>query len=411
MTNSAINCFDCLKYKLRQASQPKVRFLQPSSPSPRSSCPFIAQLYPYIHQDKTQSNEQESVCYVVRACPSSNFSTASVAAFYPKSSTISLSHLFDFHLYVYEYEDHPFCFLLFMTFPFGSRKHSTYRNFRLYFAMFATSEYMLALVASSTYAQDFHSTLLASNRTSHHSALFDPSQILDKFYTGKSTVQIQQRCLYFQTFQSLQQKAHDPLVVVFGTNKLNRKRKTQSSDDYVSCGYAIDASCATFGFGSDPEALLLLRLSIEGLVVIINGNFLLAQQVKLSQGLSQSLINCRLQLRQIFNSKLLIEVTSDSCRTRAAAQVRANRFDSVTRGGNGKQNVKELIGRTKITVGFQTQVLGQSLPRKLEHITISQLWSIIFQGLASPLLICFLKLNHIEGCKLFLSKFQSTETR
>ncbi len=250
--------------------------------SPKQSAPRSTH-----SQEERERHEQESVSRVVSCRPATDLTRTPVARFNAKSTAIPLSDLFGTELAIYQNEDQPVRFLLFPLRSFGRRETAANSQSSRCPAMFRTNKSVLCQVTLPTRTQGTDAARFASDGTGHDGSLFESFQEFDDVHARKAAVQIEHRSLYAQLFQPFQEKFQNAHMVVRLTNELDRKRRSQTMPDDVGGRHTINARGAVLSFGSDPQPFCLLRLSVVGLVVIINCYLLLTNENRRRNVLSQ----------------------------------------------------------------------------------------------------------------------------
>src|SRR5215203_2881229 len=354
MTDFAIQRLERPNDKLRQAPQAKVTLLHSCPPSPWLPRPLPAQLLPDIQQHKTQADQQKAIRRILARRPPPHLARTSIAALDAKAFAIGALDRLRLHLDIADQQvgqplhlRPPFLRL----FDLGPIERHLHCDLLLFAAKVIAGD--IALLA---HAQGLETSLAAAQRTGDDRLEAAATQELDDRDGGKAAVQIEARNLDFQGLYAFEEEAKNLRVGLFCQHKLDRQGEAAAAEDDIGGRHAVDARGALFGFAAHPEALVLLAFAIVGLVVIIDGDLERAKPEQEVGGRRQSRIDRRFDSRQLFGVELLVEALTKGGGTGDVGEIGAQRLQRVARGGDAKQEVKQLGRGAGVAVGLEAEM-------------------------------------------------------
>src|SRR5262249_5738998 len=157
----------------------------------------------------------------------------------------------------------------------------------------------------------------------------------------------------------------------------NRQSHSLPVEDGVSCRNAIETSRPVFGLTAHPQTFLLFLLAVVRAVVKIEGDFNRATTSQLLRPVGgQAVSDTALQLRQLFNRKLLVEIAANGFGIRGSGQFRADRLGRPPVGRNPQQDVIERFACDSIPIRLQWQASLQDFFRLAKDFFIIEFWRI-----------------------------------
>jgi hypothetical protein len=208
--------------------------------------------------------------------------------------------------------------------------------------------------------------------------LLATAQVLEYRDAGKTFIEIEDSDPQRPQQQHLPQFSDHFHGLVPWQYESNRQGHPLRVEDGVSRRDSIETSRPILGFAAHPQAFLLFLLTVVRAVVEIEGDF---DRATTSQFLrpvgGQTGVDTLLQLRQLFNYKLLPEIAANSLGIRSFGQFRADRLGRSTVGCDSNQDVIERFACDAIPIGFQRQAYFQSLFRLAQDFFIIEFRLII----------------------------------
>src|SRR5215510_6143229 len=350
--------------KVDKAHLAKQRSSKGASSSTRYLRVKPTQMHPKVEQQKSKADQREAIGRIGRSRPAQQFIAQPVARLDAKPFSVSLPTPVRSPVQSNHYEQQPLRATL-ASFGAPRRGEDTADGqSRREFILLTFIEGVLSAITTSPLTQSPRPTFFASDRTSDQRGLFRAAQILQHRDAGKTFVEIEDADPQRPQQQRLPQFSDHFHSLISRQYESNRQGHSLPAVDSISRRHPIETSSSVFGFTTHPQGFLLFLLAVVRAVVEIEGDF---NRTAASQFLrpvgGQAVIDRALQLRQLFNRKLLPEIAANGLGIRGSGQFRANRLGRSAVGGDSNQDVIERLAGGAISVGFQRQVYFQGLFR------------------------------------------------
>src|SRR5215813_1524563 len=257
------------------------------------------------------------------------------------------------------------------------------------FILLTFMEGVLSAITRSPSTQSSGPTCFASDRTGDQRSLLATAQILERRDAGKTFLEREDADPQRVQQQPLPQVPNYFHGLLPWQDESNRQGHSLSVENCVSRRDSIETSRSILGFATHPQGFLLFLLAGVRAVVEIEGDFNRATTSQLLRPVSsQAVIDALLQLRQLFDCKLLPEIAANGLGIRSSGQFRADRLGRPTVGCDSNPDVRERFAGDAIPVGFQRQVSFQGFFRLTQDFFIIEFRLIIISGHGLFLLSC-----------------------
>src|SRR5262245_8957552 len=319
------------------------------------------QMHPKVEQQKSQADQQETIGRIWRSRPAQQFIAKPIARLDAKSLPVSLPTLFRRPVQNNHYEQQPLrtTLAMFTALKNGENTANDQLRRELFPPAFppAFIESVAGAITRSPSAQSPGPAFFASDRTGDQRRLLATAQVLEHRDAGKTFIEIEDSDPQRPQQEHLPQFSDHFHGLVPWQYESNRQGHPLRVEDGVSRRDSIETSRPILGFAAHPQAFLLFLLTVVRAVVEIEGDF---DRATTSQFLrpvgGQTGVDALLQLRQLFNYKLLPEIAANSLGIRSFGQFRADRLGRSTVGCDSSQDVIEHFACDAIPIGFQRQV-------------------------------------------------------